>query len=327
MPHRSEPDTKAENPAQKLVLPPLIMLRAFEATARLGTMRGAAADLGISHTVISRHIGNLQAWLGVKLLLSGPRGVNLTREGELYARRLQAAFSIISEATTELKPQAPTASLRIWCMAGLATYWLMPRLPAIEKMLPNVEIVVRPFQRAPGFDPGHADVVIGYAPSDQLPPDASPLTCPFMFPVASPEWVEAHPQVKSAGDLATASLIHEESREQWSDWFDRAGIHPCPTLRGPLLWDAGLTIDAAVRGQGVALAPRLVSDQLVKEGRLVELFDTAVQQGDYYLIASRKQSRSKAVRLLSAWLQTELSSEDRQSTMSANNGKSASAPV
>lgn len=301
---------KTENPAQKLVLPPLIMLRAFEAAARLGTMRSAAADLGISHTVVSRHISNLQAWLGVKLLLAGPRGVNLTWEGEVYARRLQAALAIISEATTELRPQASVGSLRIWCTAGLATYWLMPRLPTIEKMLPGVEIVVRPFQRAPGFDPGHADVVIGYAPREQLPPDASPLTRPFMFPVASPQWMEGHPQVRSASDLATVSLIHEESREQWSDWFDRAGVRPCPALKGPLLWDAGLTIDAALRGQGVALAPRLVSGQLIREGRLVELFDTAVQQGDYYLVASRKQSRSKAVRLLSAWLQTELSTAE-----------------
>ena len=44
-------------------MPPLHMVRAFEAVARMGTMRRAADDIGISHTVISRHVRHLEAWL------------------------------------------------------------------------------------------------------------------------------------------------------------------------------------------------------------------------------------------------------------------------
>src|ERR1700722_14250363 len=76
-------------------LPPLTMVRAFEATGRMGTMRKAADDINVSHTVISRHVRNLEAWIGRKLVTAGPRGVVLTKEGELFFSTVTKAFQMI----------------------------------------------------------------------------------------------------------------------------------------------------------------------------------------------------------------------------------------
>jgi DNA-binding transcriptional LysR family regulator len=58
------------------------MLRAFEAAGRTGSMRAAAEDIGVSHTVVSRHVRNLVHWFSQKLVRTGPRGDELTPEGE-----------------------------------------------------------------------------------------------------------------------------------------------------------------------------------------------------------------------------------------------------
>ncbi len=110
------------------------MLRSFEAVARRLTMRGAADELGINHSVVSRHVANLEAWIGHRLVKAGPRGVVLTREGELYAQRIGTALALMRAATVEIMPQHEVVSLRIWCAAGLAIHWLAPRLGAIQEL-------------------------------------------------------------------------------------------------------------------------------------------------------------------------------------------------
>lgn len=291
-------------------IPPLNMLRAFEAVSRLGTMRSAALDLGITHTVISRHVGHLESWLGIKLVVAGPRGVKLTQEGDLYSHRIKAAFALIADATSDLRPQLHGRLLRIWCVSGLATYWLTPRIGELQQLFPDVEILLRPFERAPGFDESNADVMIGYSSPDQLPANATALATPRTFPVASRKWVDAHGSIASLADLANRPLIHEVSRQQWADWFGFAGITLVAPLTGPSLWDAGLAIDAALSGQGVTLASRLNVGHFIDDGTLVELFQTNIRLGTYYLVAAPRQARSATIRRLTVWLENALAQSD-----------------
>ncbi|MGQ3280502.1 MAG: LysR family transcriptional regulator, partial [Shinella sp.] len=82
-------------------LPSLNALRVFEATARLGSLKAAAAELALSPSAVSRHIGSLEDTLGAKLFVRGVRSVTLTSRGESYAHRLREAFRIIETATEE----------------------------------------------------------------------------------------------------------------------------------------------------------------------------------------------------------------------------------
>lgn len=62
-------------------MPPLTALRAFEAVGRTGSVRSAGEELSVNHSVVSRHIRNLEQWLGVKLVETRGRGIALTRLG------------------------------------------------------------------------------------------------------------------------------------------------------------------------------------------------------------------------------------------------------
>ena len=283
-------------------MPPLNLVRAFEAAARTGTMRRAAEDIGISHTVISRHIRDLEAWLRVKLVIAGPRGIKLTRRGESFSTAIARAFGLILAATAELRPTARRRMLRIWCMPGLATRWLTPRLALVQQALPEMELLLRATDQLPDFTADAADLVIGFRDLDAIPKGAETLVQPRMFPVASPQWLKRRGAPRSVRLLANSPLIHEDSRQQWTDWFEAAGITPAKGLSGPRLSDASLAFDAALAGLGVALATRLTAQSEIAGGRLVELFNTNIKLGAYYFLAAPLLRKDPAISRFRDWL-------------------------
>ncbi len=286
-------------------MPPLIMLRAFEAAVRVGSMRKAATDIGVSHTVVSRHVRNLEHWFDVKLVVAGPRGLTTTSEGATLYNSLTKAFRLIEETTAELRPTRVNRTFRIWCVPGLATRWLPSRLSTLESLLTNTEFVLRATDDTPDFSRNQATLQIGFCDADRLPAGATLLVRPRMFPVASPDWMAGNMHVQRPDQLALLPLIHEESHKQWTKWFETAGVRLSRPLRGPRLSDAGLSLDAALAGQGVALTTSfMVTDDLAK-GRLVELFQTNIRLGGYYVVSATARPSGFVERFVS-WLQANL---------------------
>ncbi len=287
-------------------LPPLQMLRAFEAAGRTGSMRKAAIDIGISHTVVSRHIQNLEAWAGWKLLNAGPRGITLTTEGQDLFNVTTAAFRSISDIAGQLRSTAGADELHIWSVPGLANRWLIPRLQAIQQAVSSSEVLIRSSAQFPDFSLGEADLMIGFGSFDQLPEQAVPLIQPRMFPVVSPAWLKQHGKPETVEELAHLPLIHEESHTQWTRWFRLAGVDINKALRGPRLWDANLGFDAAMAGQGVALTSSLLTSKEIADGRLVELFNTDIRVGGYYLLMPGIRSGDPRIQQFKNWLSTSL---------------------
>ena len=286
-------------------LPPLLLLRAFEAVARMGSMRRAAEDIGVSHTVVSRHVRNLEHWLGQQLVEAGPRGVVLTAQGQTLFVSVNRAFRIIANTTAELRPERRSA-LRIWCMPGLATRWMTPRLSSISEAMGDVDISLRAIDRLPNFSEGEADVMIGFGNLDALPPLARKLRHPLMFPAASPAWIAAHGAPGDLAALAAAPLIHEESRQQWTDWFEAMGFRLRGELRGPRLWDANLGYDAALAGQGIALVTRLTAGAEIDDGRLVEILESRIRLGGYFVMVAPDRAGDPVVSRFEGWLEENL---------------------
>lgn len=292
-------------------LPPLSMLRAFEAVGRHGSMRKAADDLGVCHTVVSRHVQNLQDWFGTRLVETGPRGVALTEQGHLVYAATAAAFDRIAEATAELRPdRAGARQLRLWCVPGLASRWLPPRLSDLQAALPGVEIVVRGTTERPDLKRGDADAAICFG---EIAPEggrAQLLERTRIFPVASPEWIARQPPIETLADLARCFLIHEDSRDQWRRFFRSAGHEPPSTLHGPRLWYASSAHEAALAGQGVALATRLQAADDLVAGRLVELLSTEVCLGGYWFVAGEQRWDTAVILRLRQWFATSVATTE-----------------
>jgi len=274
--------------------------------ARLGGTRRAGEDLNVSHTVVSRHLHNLEAWAGVRLVERDGRGIVLTAEGRRYYERIAKGFDLIAAATEELSPRGGSGEMRIVCVPGLAVRWLTRRLADLEAALPGVDIVLQPTDRSPDFAKGEADAEIGFNLKPQPGLTLVELAMPRFFPVASPVFVARRGPFAGPADVAAAPLIHEESREQWRQWLAAAGLDPVPPLHGPRLWHADAAIEAALQGQGIALANRLLVGDDLAAGRLVEVLKTDIRLGPYGLRGPAAAWEGRSMGRLRNWLASAL---------------------
>ncbi len=287
-------------------LPPLVALKAFEAVVRLGGMRKAAAELGVDHTAVGRHVRNLEAVLGLRLLETDSRGSLPTAEGRRLADQSAIAFDLIADVTESLSPARRNGELRIWCVPGLAVRWLMPRLSEVQALVPDREIVLRPTDQAPDLIRGEADLEIRFKARPAPGIKTEDIISPRFFPVASPAFLKTRPPVGTLADLTTLPLIHEDTREQWRVWLQSAGLNPVPPLDGPRLWYANVAIEAALMGQGAALVNRLQVAPELADGTLLELLHTHIEIGAYTVQAAADRWSEPVLVKLRRWLKTEL---------------------
>ena len=104
-------------------LPSLNALRAFEAAARNESFTLAAQELFVTHAAISRHMRELEEWLGVALFHRTGRGVRLTEAGMRYAGELTPLFDRFAQATRDIMAEGGLRSLRVSVEPSIASRW------------------------------------------------------------------------------------------------------------------------------------------------------------------------------------------------------------
>jgi LysR family glycine cleavage system transcriptional activator len=319
-------------------LPPFAALRAFEAVGRLSGIRRAAQTLGLDHAVISRHLRALEDWAGTRLVDRTQGNTVLTPEGLRYHARVTAALAELSDASNELIGRNSDRCLSICCVPGFATAWLASRLEFFQSAHPELELELHPTDQSPDFMRYEADVDIRYVSGPQPVTAATTssgvrrfeMARPPVWPVASPECVATLTSVSQPSDLLKAPLLHEESHNQWRYWLSVHGVSVPEQLPGPRLWHAHLTVEAARRGQGVALAnPFLLGDDL-KTGRLVDPLagnSKSVALGAYVFTARADRWQAPAVVRFRHWLKKAVAEIDAACATSETSEASRVAPV
>ncbi|MFN2419053.1 MAG: LysR substrate-binding domain-containing protein [Candidatus Limnocylindria bacterium] len=119
-------------------------LRAFAAVARRGSFSRAAADLGISQPAVSKHVADLEAQVGTRLLIREARGARLTEAGELLASHVSRAEALLARAAAGLASLTDAATGRLTIAAsGTPGVYLLPRaIAAFAAARPRVELDV-----------------------------------------------------------------------------------------------------------------------------------------------------------------------------------------
>jgi len=298
-------------------LPAFATLRAFEAVGTLRGIRRAAQALHLDHAVVSRHVRSLEEWAGVRLVERVRGNITLTEHGVRFHSKIAAALLAISDATAELVSRAQEQRLNIWCVPGFASQWLTGRLATFQAANPGVEIELHPTDHSPDFNRYEADIDIRYTPGTELVSAAFvrggirrfELARPPVHAVASPKYASTLKTIRSAADLVGASLLHEENDSQCRAWFAAQGVQIAGTIRGPRMWHADVAIEAARRGQGIALAnPFLLGDDF-DTGRLVNVLPNAgdVTLGAYVLSARADSWHSPCIARFRRWIKDVIS--------------------
>jgi len=278
-------------------------LRAFEAAARTGSLTRAAEALSVTHGAISHQIKALEATVGVPLVERAGRGIRLTDDGERLATRVRAALADIAEALREASERDNPRHLRVSVTPSFAARWLLPRLGGFLARHPDIDLDVRSTIALVDFRRDDIDIAIRHGFGGWPDVHAEPILTDTFFPVCSPRLAPRLPRTPS--DLAHFTLLRSDD-EWWKPWFDAVGLDWPEPDRGPIFNDSALMLQAAVEGQGVALARNSLLGNDVKNGLLVRLFDIDVPAPRrYYLVYPPRLVGSPKLALFRAWLEGE----------------------
>lgn len=284
-------------------LPPLNALRAFEVAARHSSFTGAATELRVSHAAISRHVRALEARLGVTLLRRAKRGLELTEDGARYLKAVSAAFESIAEATEALaKPKE--VRVRVTAEPAFAGRWLIRRLGRFQEAHPDIDVVLDASPRLVDLARDEADLAIRYGQGGWPGLRQDQLASSRLYPVGRKE-LRRRRAAFAPDELRAFVLLHEDDGSLWRRWFAAAGVTDANVSRGPRILETALALDAAVAGQGIALADEaLIADDLAS-GRLVKLCDIALADGAYFLLSLPNAQRRRPLAAFRDWLLTE----------------------
>lgn len=282
-------------------LPPLNGLRAFEAAGRQLSFRGAAEELGVTQGATAQQVRSLEARLGIRLFVRLPRGLDLTEEGRAYHSAVSRAFTALADATEQLRPQ--TMAVTVTVTPTFAAKWLVPRLPEFTDVHPEIELRVLATERVQSFHADGVDLAVRQA----NPPFGSGVQADLLFrqevvAVCAPGLLPTG-QASQAEDLARLTLLHDP-HDLWPQfWVSAFGEDVAAPRKGIRFSQTTLSLDAALAGQGVALASRFFVSRDVREGRLVLLTDASLEEGrDFYLLMPRKRGRPGAADAVRNWM-------------------------
>lgn len=282
-------------------LPSLKALRVFETVSRTLNFRLAADELGVTQAAVAQQVRALEASLGLKLFERRPRGLAATENGRAYGLAIGRAFELIADATAALRPAGRHVTISV--TPTIAAKWLIPRLSRFTARHPDIDVRVLASERNAAFPADAVDLAIRYG----RPPFGPGLSAELLLDneivaVASPRLLKETPPL-SARALARYPLIHD-AHDAWPTFLGQDGARASKAPGKSLRFNqTALAVDAAVAGQGLALAGRFFVDAEIAAGRLVQVSPKVLRPGlDYYMVSPHHGRRDAAVAEVRAWL-------------------------
>jgi LysR family transcriptional regulator, glycine cleavage system transcriptional activator len=287
----------------KFRLPLLNSLRAFEAAARHQSIKLACAELHVTHAAVSRHVRKLEKQLGRDLFERRHRQIILTEAGEVLLGALTTGFSHIQRALTQLSGKPGLERLVISVDPDFAGLWLVPRLSDFYAIVPDTLVEILAERTTPAFGDSRISCAIHYAEAGHEPEAGEMLFRSRLFPVCAKELMSQGP-LDSPDDLRHHVLLHDRSVTEWEEYLrSAAATYEINVRSGIVFSETALCLDAAARGQGVAIGDDFLAANYLAEGRLVKPFRSAVlSKNAYYFLASEAGSTHPSVSAFRHWL-------------------------
>lgn len=298
-------------------------VRALDAVARHLNFRAAADELHLTQSAVSRQIRALEDEVGAPLFRRGTRHVELTADGAALLRAVSPWLARLDTTVRQIRLARGRRVVAVTTFASFATLWLIPRLTTFQQRHPDIDIRVGAsdaFIEPETGDAAQIDVGLRYCRPDQAPAGATRLFDDLLTPVASP-WLVEHaraggPALSVPADLAHHTLMEEDDLRpsseflSWSNWLRVQGLATLQPARWLYFNFTHQQVQAALAGQGVALARLPLTVELLVRGELVELFRATpgmrvASPYAYWMVAADAARASPEVREFCAWIEGE----------------------
>jgi LysR family transcriptional regulator, glycine cleavage system transcriptional activator len=292
-------------------MPALAALRAFEAAARLGSVRRAAEELHVTPAAVTQQIRALEADLGLPVVRKRGNALELTEAGLRGKDPLISAFRQMQQAVERMRQRRPGRRLRLSVEPAFAVNWLISRLPRYRELPNALDVLLDPTKSIVDLDANEADLAIRFGRGQYPGLESIDLFEDEILPVCAPDYLKRNPIAKPK-DLLEHRLLRLDwsSREglwpDWPAWLEAAGVTGfdwSERKRDITVPDSTLLLRAAVDGQGVALGQTsLVADYLTSK-QLVAPLPKRLKTGfRYHLVYPIGADQRAEIALFRDWI-------------------------
>lgn len=292
-------------------------LRAFEAVARRLSFRAAAEELFLTQSAISRQIQALEDEVGASLFSRGTRHVALTADGSTLLAAVTPALERLDAGVRQIRQQRGRRGVNLSTFASMASMWLLPRIEAWQREQPEMDIRIDASDRLVDLDEPEVELVLRHCPADAAPPGALRLFGETLTPVIGQRLLGqlaagGAPPLATPADLAAHTLLEEDDPRprarplRWRHWLAQQGLPALEPRRWIYLNFTYQQVQAALSGQGVALARLALVAESLERGELVEPFGPGARIATpyaYWLVIAPGRKDRPEVQRFAAWVQ------------------------
>lgn len=287
-------------------LPPVSALRAFDVAARELSFTKAAEVLHITQSAVSHQIRHVESLWGMPLFERRNRQVTLTREAQALIPVIREFFERLDRTLNELSAEESKGPLRVSLLQSFAFKWLVPRLGRFNQAHGEIDVWISSSDDIIDFNAAEVDVAIRLGLGDWPGLHATLLLTEYVFPVCSPEQFERMGRPQQPQELLQHPLLYRYADDicaKWRDWFADAGVEVGSLPPGTRFPSTGMAVQAAIDGQGVALARSAHVEDDLKAGRLIKLFDVHCPSNvKYYVVCPLGNEQHPRVAAFREWL-------------------------
>lgn len=283
--------------------PPLNAIRAFEAAARHASFKRAAEELSVTHGAVSRQVAHLEAWLGTALFRRLNRQVVLTAAGQTLFAEVRPALAKITLAAASLTQQTRSTVLVLNAPPTFTMRWLIPRLSDFLRDNKLIEIRLETSLKPVDFASGGYDCAVRRAPEIPAGLKSQTFLKEMLTPVCAPGMLDAG-DMPVLEALRRQTLIHTATAPSaWPDWLASHGLNELRAEKALTFEELFFTLQAAVNGLGVAIAPATLVAEEVQAGKLVfPLGSFHSRNHDYRILYPENSEKRVAIERFCAWL-------------------------
>jgi LysR family glycine cleavage system transcriptional activator len=299
-------------------LPPLNALKAFEAAARHESFTRAAEELCVTQGAVSHQVKALEAELGIKLFNRERQRLIITDAGREYLTVLRDAFDRIALGTDRVVQRQGSGVLTVSTSPDFAAKWLVNRLGRFVEAHPGIDLRISATLQHVDFAREDVDLAVRHGDGNWAGLDVVRLSSEQLFVVCSPK---LRNRITKPSDVLKFPLLHLDDSNAWARWFESTGLERAAHAQGPILNRASMVIDAAIDGQGIALARTTLAATDLINGRLVRPFaETLRLSKTYWIVCPKATAALPKITAFRDWLLAEAARDIRHlQKLRANN--------
>lgn len=294
-------------------------LRAFEAVARTLSFNAAADELSVTQSAVSRQIKSLEDELGSRLFQRGTRHVRVSPDGAVLLKAVEPLLGRLDVAVKQIRRGRTRRYVAVSTFASFGSLWLLPKIEGFQRAHADIDIRVFANDALADLDDPELDLALRYCLAEDAGAGAVRLFGEAVTPVVSRGfWARvqegAEPPLGDPRDLVHHTFIEQEdllsslSTLEWRHWLELRGLGDLQPRRWISLSYTYQQVQAALAGQGVALARvPMVVDALAR-GELVEPFGAEgrlLGKRAYWRVAGKVASSRPEVEAFRAWVDAE----------------------